>query len=122
MSGCFSSWQRFWPFSSTDRIRSRLGLLREPPTPLFTQMPRETGWKIAEGYLTVHFWRQEASDRRLSAAFGGLRSFDSGLFPIFQTVSEGEFSELPLLGFLGSSTGKFQRSLIWGIRHTLSLI
>jgi hypothetical protein len=49
---------------------------------------------MAEGFLTVRFWRQEASDRLPFAAFGGLRSFDSELIPIFQTVSEGEFSEV----------------------------
>ena len=60
----------------------------------------ETVWKIAEGFLTVRFWRQEASDRLLSAAFGGLRSFDSGLIPIFQTVSLGTWVNRPwaLLG------------------------
>jgi hypothetical protein len=68
------------------------------PGGLFIRVPRETVWKIAEGFLTVRFWRQEASDRLLSAAFGGLRSFDSGLIPIFQTVSR--------RGVLGSSPRK----------------
>jgi hypothetical protein len=52
-----------------------------------SSQPGETVWKIAEGFLTVRFLRQEESDRVLFAAFGGLRSFDSGLIPIFPTVS-----------------------------------
>jgi hypothetical protein len=42
----------------------------------------------------VRFWRQEADDLVLFASVGGLRSPELGLIPIFQTVSEGEFSEV----------------------------
>ena len=47
----------------------------------------ETVWKIAEGFLAVRFWRQEAADLVLFASVGGLRSPELGLIPIFQTVS-----------------------------------
>jgi hypothetical protein len=42
----------------------------------------------------VRFWRQEADDLVLFASVGGLRSPELGLIPIFQTVSEEEFSEV----------------------------
>jgi hypothetical protein len=44
----------------------------------------------------VRFWRQEAADLVLFASVGGLRSPELGLVPIFQTVSEGAFSEVGL--------------------------
>src|SRR5215211_7436510 len=54
---------------------------------LFTRVRGETVWKIAEGFLAVRFWRQEAADLVLFASVGGLRSPELGLIPIFQTVS-----------------------------------
>src|SRR5215210_3946478 len=54
---------------------------------LFTEVRGETVWKIAEGFLAVRFWRQEAADLVLFASVGGLRSPELGLIPIFQTVS-----------------------------------
>jgi hypothetical protein len=73
-----------------------------------TEPRGETVWKIAEGFLAVRFWRQEAADPVLFASVGGLRSPELGLIPIFQTVSEGEFCEveLPLYGVLRSSARK----------------
>src|SRR3712207_1527409 len=61
---------------------------------LFTQVPRETVWKLAEGFSTVRSWGQEAADRVLFTPLGGLRRLHSRLIPIFQTVSEEAFSEV----------------------------
>jgi hypothetical protein len=52
--------------------------------------------------LAVRFWRQEADDLVLFASVGGLRSPELGLIPIFQTVSEGEFSEVERLRRVGT--------------------
>jgi hypothetical protein len=79
--------------------------------PLFTRVRGETVWKIAEGFLAVRFWRQEADDLVLFASVGGFRSPELGLIPIFQTVSEGEFSEVRLLGVLRSSLAAWLRNV-----------
>src|SRR5215216_6093429 len=62
--------------------------------PLFTQVRGETVWKIAEGVSSTLLWRQEAADRDFFDPSWPLRSPDSGSIPNFQTVSEGEFSEV----------------------------
>src|SRR5215216_1667809 len=72
--------------------------------------PLETVWKIAEGVSSTLLWRQEAADRDFFDPSWPLRSPDSGSIPNFQTVSEGEFSEVPHSpGLLGSL-----RALRWG--------
>jgi hypothetical protein len=65
---------------------------------LFTGVRRETVWKMAEGFSTVRSQGQEAADRILFTPLGSLRSLNSALISIFQTVSEGLFSEV--LGIL----------------------
>src|SRR5215218_966215 len=61
---------------------------------LFTRVRGETVWKIAEGVSSTLLWRQEAADRDFFDPSWPLRSPNSGSIPNFQTVSEGEFSEV----------------------------
>src|SRR5215217_3563527 len=67
----------------------------------------ETVWKIAEGVSSTLLWRQEAADRDFFDPSWPLRSPDSGSIPNFQTVSEGEFSEVRLTKILRRSPGAF---------------
>jgi len=55
---------------------------------------RETVWKIAEGFSRVRFWGKRLPTESSCPPLGGLRSPDSALISIFQTVSEGVFSEV----------------------------
>ncbi len=64
----------------------------------FQTASRETVWKMPEGFSTAGLWQQEVAKSGVLSPPGGPRNADPGSIPIFQTVSEGEFSEVPPSG------------------------
>src|SRR5215203_397947 len=59
---------------------------------------------------------QHAENGRFWPYFASPETFVLRVSRVFRQSLEGEFSELPLHRVLGSSSEKFQRSLIWGMR------
>src|SRR5215216_1942171 len=88
------------------------------PSPcLFTQVRRETVWKLRKGFVTGSYKTAERGER---APFPALGVTKRGAIRPAQRLSrqslEGVFSEVRPSRVLGSPLQKFQKSRIWVIR------